>query len=142
MHHAPTLEDQQNFYLEEICPRADDLLRFCYSLCLTRSTAQDLVSRVFTFAIENLHDFIKAPSPLVSLLTKAWEYLPSSPAGTINESHPIVSIMSPLSRDERMAIISLDIMSLGEKDCCRITGWDVQTLQKHACNGRLKILEF
>lgn len=133
-------ERWQNCYLEQVCPRADDLLRFAFALCFSRHRAKALVHKVCQAAIDHPEDFYQENQTYTRLFAKLLSLISPEESPDASENHPIAAMLQTLNRDEKIAVMSLDVMGLTEKECCDITQWTKESLRNHAASGREKIL--
>lgn len=140
MLNRPATKELQDFYLEQLCPKCDELLRFCFALCLSLQDARNLTAHTFSIALEKLPEIMKSQHPMLALLGIAWDNLKSEPERQDDMLPPIISTLLALKREERLAVMLIDIMGLREKECCSLTGWNAETVIKHAGAGRQKIL--
>ena len=132
----------RSFYLERVCPMADDLLRFAYAVGCSRQEASQRVAEVCTVVAGNPEEFMGAKAPMAALFAKLLDLITANSKGSADHNDWIAGPLAPLNQKERIAVLTLDIMGLDERECCRITNWNTDILRKHAALGREKLLKF
>lgn len=136
-------DDVINFYDEQLVPRADMVYRFAFAASLNLDSASRLVRQTFEEVAMNVDALHRKGGHQLSsdLLSVCWNHFKKTRDKSSPQSKSqVVKVLSDLSVEERVILVTVDVLGITPAETQSVLGLDAVVLRKHLGNARRALM--
>ncbi len=131
-------EKEFEFYLEDICPRGDEVLRLAYLLILNKQAAWQCVSKTFDKVLDKLPS---AEEDLQFFLVQnCWQAFKEQNSWPTPDTHAFTQAFAHLNLEERSALAAVDVCGLNIDSAAKALARETTRLRQDLSQARQKLL--
>lgn len=137
-------EGLATFYLEKVCPEADQIFRFAFALTLDRNSAAEYVQSTYKKSTDELASLVNlsVTELQVKLLQSCYEIHKSSHTEHPPESSGLGSFFVNLDEQVRAVLVLLDVIGLNVQETSDVMEMEEIDVRKNVAVSRKALIEF
>ena len=138
-----TDEERSTFYVERVCPQADQAYRLGFALTLSREGGQRVVTGVFKKLVQDLKALEGRSSEDLrkKILRMAWEEFHSMRDKYSAESTNLARFFSALSLEARAALVVIDVCGMTAAECAEVMAAPSKDVSTHLTVARRELVK-
>jgi len=134
-------EDAEDFFVEQLCTRADHVYRLAFALTLNIDDARTCVEKAFAAVVNDLGAAQRASNPLVPLAKACVEAFPTvRGGGGKGGSSRLIALMKSMSADVRGAVVAVDGIGLSAREAAEVFAMPEKRLREALAEGRRRLV--
>ena len=140
MSSSKEIEEQINFFVENLCPQSEKIYHLSIMLFLNTEDAKKCLDETYELAADKIKVIAKEEDSLLELVKCCWSVSQKIQSKSVDETLNLSKVLKNLNTKERFVIACVDVLNITYSLIALSVGWNSNEISDYIISARKKII--